>query len=71
MTISPANGKVGSSRRHPRRPDAAGRPRQVRGAPARPGQRLRRRFHDWHPQKAFDMYYDDVVLDMKRPGCLD
>jgi|GEM_PF-978546 len=28
-------------------------------------------FHDWHPQKAFDLYYDDVVLDMKRPGCLD
>ena len=28
-------------------------------------------FHDWHPQKAFDMYYDDVVLDVKRPGCLD
>jgi hypothetical protein len=28
-------------------------------------------FHDWHPQKAFDLYYDDVVLDVKRPGCLD
>lgn len=28
-------------------------------------------FHDWHPQKAFDLYYDDVVLDTKRPGCLD
>jgi hypothetical protein len=27
-------------------------------------------FHDWHPQKAFDLYYDDVVLDSKRVGCL-
>jgi len=27
-------------------------------------------FHDWHPQKAFDVYYDDVVLDSKRIGCL-
>lgn len=27
-------------------------------------------FHDWHPQKAFDVYYDDVVLDSKRVGCL-
>ena len=26
-------------------------------------------FHDWHPTKAFDVYYDDVVLDMKRIGC--
>jgi len=27
-------------------------------------------FHDWHPQKAFDIYYDDLVLDSKRVGCL-
>ena len=26
-------------------------------------------FHDWHPAKAFDVYYDDVVLDAKRIGC--
>ena len=26
-------------------------------------------FHDWHPTKAFDLYYDDVVLDTKRIGC--
>jgi hypothetical protein len=26
-------------------------------------------FHDWHPAKAFDLYYDDVVLDAKRIGC--
>jgi hypothetical protein len=26
-------------------------------------------FHDWHPAKAFDVYYDDVVLDVKRIGC--
>ena len=26
-------------------------------------------FHDWHPAKAFDVYYDDVVLDTKRIGC--
>jgi len=26
-------------------------------------------FHDWHPTKAFDVYYDDVVLDAKRVGC--
>ena len=26
-------------------------------------------FHDWHPTKAFDVYYDDVVLDTKRIGC--
>lgn len=25
--------------------------------------------HDWHPQKEFDIYYDDVVLDSKRVGC--
>ena len=23
-------------------------------------------FHDWHPAKVFDLYYDDVVLDAKR-----
>jgi hypothetical protein len=27
-------------------------------------------FHDWHPQKTFDIYYDDLVLDAKRVGCL-
>jgi hypothetical protein len=27
-------------------------------------------FHDWHPQKTFDIYYDDVVFDSKRVGCL-
>ncbi len=27
-------------------------------------------FHDWHPQSAFDVYYDDVVLDAKRVNCL-
>jgi len=27
-------------------------------------------FHDWHPQKAFDIDYDDLVLDAKRIGCL-
>jgi hypothetical protein len=27
-------------------------------------------FHDWHPQKTFDIYYDDVVLDSKRVGCV-
>jgi hypothetical protein len=26
-------------------------------------------FHDWHPAKVFDVYYDDVVLDTKRIGC--
>lgn len=26
-------------------------------------------FHDWHPQKQFDIYYDDFVLDTKRVGC--
>ncbi len=26
-------------------------------------------FHDWHPAKAFDVYYDDIVLDAKRIGC--
>jgi hypothetical protein len=26
-------------------------------------------FHDWHPTKTFDVYYDDVVLDTKRIGC--
>jgi len=28
-------------------------------------------FHDWHPQKVFDLYDDDVVLDTKRVGCLN
>jgi len=27
-------------------------------------------FHDWHPNKPFDLYYDDIVLDTKRIGCL-
>jgi len=27
-------------------------------------------FHDWHPNKAFDLYYDDLVLDTARVGCL-
>jgi hypothetical protein len=27
-------------------------------------------FHDWHPQSAFDLYYDDLVLDAKRVNCL-
>ncbi len=27
-------------------------------------------FHDWGPRKAFDLYYDDIVLDSKRVGCL-
>lgn len=27
-------------------------------------------YTDFHPQKAFDIYYDDVVLDSKRVGCL-
>jgi len=27
-------------------------------------------FHDWHPDKPFDLYYDDLVLDTKRVGCL-
>ena len=27
-------------------------------------------FHDWHPQSAFDLYYDDLVLDTKRVNCL-
>jgi hypothetical protein len=26
-------------------------------------------FHDWHPNKPFDLYYDDIVLDVKRVGC--
>jgi hypothetical protein len=26
-------------------------------------------FHDWHPQREFDIYYDDVVLDSKRVAC--
>jgi hypothetical protein len=28
-------------------------------------------FYDWHPGNfAFDVYYDDIVLDTKRVGCL-
>lgn len=27
-------------------------------------------FHDWHPNKAFDLYYDDFVLDTQRVNCL-
>jgi hypothetical protein len=29
-------------------------------------------YYDWHPQgrPAFDLYYDDIVLDTKRVGCL-
>ena len=27
-------------------------------------------FHDWHPNKPFDLYYDDIVLDTQRVGCL-
>jgi hypothetical protein len=26
-------------------------------------------FHDWHPNKPFDLYYDDIVLDTKRVDC--
>jgi hypothetical protein len=25
--------------------------------------------YDWHPVNAFDLYYDDIVLDTKRIGC--
>lgn len=28
-------------------------------------------FHDWHPQRAFDIFYDDLVLDSQRVGCKD
>jgi hypothetical protein len=27
-------------------------------------------FHDWHPGMAFDLYYDDIVLDTKRVNCM-
>jgi hypothetical protein len=27
-------------------------------------------FYDWHPNNAFDLFYDDIVLDTKRVGCL-
>jgi hypothetical protein len=27
-------------------------------------------FHDWHPKDAFDLYYDDIVLDTQRIGCM-
>ena len=26
-------------------------------------------FHDWHPSKPFDLYYDDLVLGASRVGC--
>lgn len=26
--------------------------------------------YDWHPKNAFDLFYDDIVLDVKRVGCL-
>jgi len=26
--------------------------------------------YDWHPGVAFDLYYDDIVLDVQRVGCL-
>jgi hypothetical protein len=26
-------------------------------------------FHDWHPQRAFDIFYDDLVLGSQRVGC--
>ena len=27
-------------------------------------------FHDWHPSKPFDLFYDDLVLGTTRVGCL-
>ena len=27
-------------------------------------------FHDWGPKQPFDLYYDDLVLDTQRVGCL-
>jgi len=27
-------------------------------------------FHSWGASKAFDLYYDDIVIDTKRVGCL-
>jgi hypothetical protein len=27
-------------------------------------------FYDWHPKNAFDLFYDDIVLDVDRVGCL-
>jgi hypothetical protein len=27
-------------------------------------------FFDWHPNADFDLYFDDIVLDTKRVGCL-
>jgi hypothetical protein len=27
-------------------------------------------FHDWHPNEAFDLYYDDIILDTRRVGCV-
>jgi hypothetical protein len=26
-------------------------------------------FYDWHPKNAFDLYYDDLVLDVERVAC--
>jgi hypothetical protein len=27
-------------------------------------------YYDWHPHADFDIYFDDIVLDIKRVGCL-
>jgi hypothetical protein len=27
-------------------------------------------FYDWHPNADFDLYFDDIVLDTRRVGCL-
>jgi hypothetical protein len=27
-------------------------------------------FYDWHPKNAFDLFYDDIVIDTARVGCL-
>ena len=27
-------------------------------------------FYDWHPHADFDLYYDDIVLDVARVGCM-
>ena len=27
-------------------------------------------YYDWHPNVDFDLYFDDIVLDAKRVGCL-
>jgi len=31
---------------------------------------FRDKWEEWHPQQAFDAYYDDLALDVKRIGCL-